>query len=78
VRALAPQSGEAVYMRERGTVREWHAEDGWGVIDSGAAPGGCWVHFSALAVDGYKVLDPAGSVVSRSRLRSRMVTASAP
>lgn len=24
-------------------VREWHTEDGWGVIDSSRTPGGCWV-----------------------------------
>jgi len=31
-----------------GTVREWHTEEGWGVIDCPDTPGGCWVHFSHL------------------------------
>lgn len=43
-------------MGSRGQVREWHAEEGWGVIDSPAAPGGCWAHFSAIAMDGYRAL----------------------
>ncbi len=39
----------------RGVVREWHDEEGWGVLDSPVTPGGCWAHFSALAVgNGYK------------------------
>lgn len=39
-----------------GVVREWHDEEGWGVVDSPATPGGCWAHFSAVAVDGYRTL----------------------
>jgi CspA family cold shock protein len=31
-----------------GVVREWHREDGWGVIDSPATPGGCWVLYSHI------------------------------
>jgi len=31
-----------------GTVREWHTEEGWGVIDCPDTPGGCWAHFSHL------------------------------
>ncbi|WP_432570132.1 cold-shock protein [Kineococcus sp. SYSU DK005] len=34
-------------MSTRGVVRDWHDEQGWGVIDSPETPGGCWVHFSA-------------------------------
>jgi CspA family cold shock protein len=41
-----------------GTVRIWHDEDGWGVIDSPQTPGGCWTHFSALAIPGYRALEP--------------------
>lgn len=37
-------------------MREWHDEEGWGVIDSPAAPGGCWAHFSAIEMDGYRAL----------------------
>ena len=45
-----------------GRVRFWRAEDGWGVIDSEATPGGCWAHFSVLLVPGYKSLDPGRRV----------------
>src|SRR5947209_1839094 len=41
-------------MTSSGTVRDWHSYDGWGVIDSDATPGGCWAHYSAAAVDGYR------------------------
>ncbi|WP_328291348.1 cold shock domain-containing protein [Kineococcus sp. NBC_00420] len=34
-------------MSTRGVVRDWHDEEGWGVIDSSETPGGCWVHYSA-------------------------------
>lgn len=33
---------------QRGIVREWHREDGWGVIDSPVTPGGCWVLYSQI------------------------------
>src|SRR4051794_38048170 len=49
-------------MTSRGTVRVWHAEEGWGVLDSAATPGGCWTHFSAVLVAGYKALDAGRSV----------------
>jgi cold shock CspA family protein len=39
-----------------GTVREWHDEDGWGVLDSDLTPGGCWFHFSSVVSDGPRVL----------------------
>jgi CspA family cold shock protein len=35
-------------------VREYHADEGWGVIDGPTVPGGCWVHFSAIAMAGYR------------------------
>jgi CspA family cold shock protein len=35
-------------MSTVGTVRVWHREKGWGVIDSPDTPGGCWAHFSHL------------------------------
>lgn len=44
-------------MAIEGTVREWHDGDGWGVVDSPATPGGCWVHCSAVLVAGYRSLD---------------------
>ncbi|WP_337060245.1 hypothetical protein [Kineococcus sp. G2] len=34
-------------MTTRGVVRDWHDEEGWGVIDSPQTPGGCWAHCSA-------------------------------
>lgn len=46
----------------RGTVRNWRHEEGWGVIDSPDTPGGCWAHFSHLAMTGYRALK-TGQVV---------------
>jgi cold shock CspA family protein len=37
-------------------VDEWSNEGGWGVLHSDEVPEGIWVHFSAVAVDGYKTL----------------------
>lgn len=45
-----------------GIVREWHQDEGWGVIDSDETPGGCWAHFSSAAVPGYVALT-AGQAV---------------
>ncbi|MGI8682148.1 MAG: cold-shock protein [Mycobacteriales bacterium] len=39
-----------------GSVRLWKTEDGWGVIDSPGTPGGCWAHFSVVAMEGYRTL----------------------
>lgn len=49
-------------MTTIGTVRTWFAEQGWGVIDSPDTPGGCWCHFSAVAVAGYRTLTPGHAV----------------
>ncbi|MDG9701835.1 cold shock domain-containing protein [Streptomyces sp. DH37] len=38
------------------TVREWHEEEGWGVLDCPETPGGCWGHFSCIEMDGYRTL----------------------
>ncbi len=46
-----------------GTVREWHDDEGWGVVDSPDVPGGCWVHFGAVAVAGYATLEPGQDVM---------------
>ena len=35
-------------MHAFGTIRTWHRDEGWGVIDSPATPGGCWCHYSHL------------------------------
>ena len=39
-----------------GAVREWHAELGWGVLDSPDTPGGCWAHFSHIDGTGFRAL----------------------
>ena len=43
-------------MNSIGTVREFHEDEGWGVIDAKEVPGGCWVFFSVIAMEGYRVL----------------------
>jgi len=43
-------------MASVGSVRSFNADEGWGVIDGPDVPGGCWVHFSAIAADGYRQL----------------------
>ncbi|UWZ40222.1 cold shock domain-containing protein [Dactylosporangium roseum] len=37
-------------------------EEGWGVLDSPETPGGCWTHFSAVAMEGFRSLEPGQSV----------------
>jgi len=49
-------------MTSRGEVRVWHAEEGWGVLDSAATPGGCWTHYSSVLVSGYRALETAAAV----------------
>lgn len=39
-----------------GRVLAWRSEEGWGVIETGATPGGCWAHFSSVEMDGYRAL----------------------
>jgi cold shock protein len=50
---LVVQTGDVAHS---GVVREFHVDDGWGVIDGPAVPGGCWVHFSAIAMGGFRQL----------------------
>jgi CspA family cold shock protein len=52
----------------RGTVREFHPDQGWGVLDAPGVPGGCWVHFSALAMPGYRTLAAGQDVSFRSEV----------
>lgn len=40
-------------MASVGTVGSWSDAEGWGVIESPETPGGCWAHFSVVAVTGY-------------------------
>lgn len=49
-----------------GVVREFHPDQGWGVIDSPDVPGGCWVHFSAITMDGYRQLVAGERVAFRA------------
>lgn len=49
-------------MASRGVVRSWYDEDGWGVVDTGDTPGGCWAHYSAVLVAGFKTLTPGQQV----------------
>jgi cold shock protein len=44
------------------SVREWHPDDGWGVLDCPETPGGCWAHFSHIEMDGYRSLTPGQPV----------------
>ncbi len=50
-------------MVTSGIVRAWRDEEGWGVIDSPDTPGGCWAHFSSVAMPGYRSLH-AGQMVT--------------
>ena len=40
----------------RATVRQWDDEEGWGVVDAPEVPGGCWTHFAAIEMPGYRTL----------------------
>ena len=43
-------------------VRDWYAEEGWGVVDSPETLGGCFVHYSNLVMSGYRELTPGAEV----------------
>ena len=58
-RAAGPGPEEG---RGEAVVRFWLDEEGWGVLDSSATPGGCWAHFSAVESDGYRRLAAGESV----------------
>ena len=48
------------------TVEWWSDEEGWGALsDSDEIPGGAFVHFSAIQMDGYKTLRPGQKVDAR-------------
>lgn len=49
-------------MSTNARVREWHVDESWGVVDSDQTPGGCWVHFTHIAVAGHRVLTPGQAV----------------
>lgn len=54
--------GEDDGMAVEAVVRQWHPEEGWGVLDAEQTPGGCWAHFGHIAISGYRQLH-AGQVV---------------
>lgn len=62
------------------TVREWHEEEGWGVLDSTETPGGCFAHFSDIEMAGFRTLDPGRQVQLEweAPVSSRTATTSAP
>jgi len=41
---------------QRAVVREWRAEDGWGVVVGDQLPGPCWVHYAVVEMPGYREL----------------------
>lgn len=49
-------------MISRGVVREWDADQGFGVLDSGDTPGGCWVWYSSIVMNGYRGLTVGAQV----------------
>lgn len=49
-------------MASIGTVRTWDDAEGWGVVDSADTPGGCWTHYSVVAVAGQLSLPPGRPV----------------
>ncbi|MEO3928117.1 cold shock domain-containing protein [Micromonosporaceae bacterium B7E4] len=53
-------------MTIAGVVREFDADRGWGVLDAPETPGGCWVHFSAIAAPGYRSLAAGQRVFFRA------------
>jgi cold shock protein len=65
-RGQRPTIGDVAEHKRTGTttaiVREWHAEQGWGVLDCPDTPGGCWAHFSHLDMPGYRALSPGQEV----------------
>jgi CspA family cold shock protein len=62
-RATVLQNG---LMTSVGSVRTFDADEGWGVIDGPDVPGGCWVHFSALAMQGHRKLAAGQRVFFRA------------
>jgi cold shock protein len=51
-------------MTSTGTVKFWHRDEGWGVIDCADTPGGCWANFAAIWSDIKPTAGPGESVSS--------------
>jgi CspA family cold shock protein len=58
-------------MASVGSVQTFDADEGWGVIDGPDVPGGCWVHFSSIATDGYRQLTQGQQVSFRAESASQ-------
>jgi cold shock protein len=58
-------------MASTGSVRRFDVDEGWGVIDGPDVPGGCWVHFSAIAGVGYRQLSAGQRVSFRAEAASQ-------
>lgn len=58
-------------MTSVGSVRTFDADEGWGVIDGPEVPGGCWVHFSSIAMDGHRELTRGQHVSFRAEAASQ-------
>ena len=64
-RIAALERDRAVYWTDvyaRGRVKFFEAEEGWGAIESDAAPGDVFVHYSIIEGSGFRFLD-AGDLV---------------
>ena len=54
--------GDLPWRSRSGTVRFGLNGEGWGVVDSVEAPGGCFAHYAFLQMDGHKQLVAAQAV----------------
>jgi CspA family cold shock protein len=67
----------AAYARDvskpwtRGTTKAWHAEEGWGVIESPDLADDVWVHFSDILGEGYRELASSEPVEFRYEEREQ-------
>ncbi|MEU4237073.1 cold shock domain-containing protein [Actinoplanes sp. NPDC026619] len=52
-------------------VREFWVDNGWGVTDGAAVPGGCWVHFSAVAGERFRELSAGQAVWFRAEVAAQ-------
>lgn len=53
---------------ETATVREWHADEGWGVLDFASLPSGSWTLFSKIEMSGYHELRVGENVLAEYKL----------
>ena len=45
-----------------GVVQSFDENEGWGVLSAAEVPGGCFVHYSVIRMDGYRFLRPGQPV----------------